>query len=245
MLEILAKRIEARSVLNVKGNYFKMDNRYCHGICIPFENSLNRFYNEKSSCLLEVGNALIIPKGTSYELDTINSGTVGLINFVGEVNIEELNLIEVLNPTKAQKLFADIENSESEYLKLSCFYRLVDYLAGNLLNMETDNVISVQLEYMKKHYGDTNIDNEFLAKMTNISEIYFRRIFKEITGVSPHKYLQNFRINTAKKLLKQNMLSIEEISVTCGFGSVYYFSNAFKKSEGMSPRQYAKMFRFI
>ena len=91
MIDISAHRIDARSVLNGKGNYFKMDKRYCNAICIPFKNSENRFYNEKGSFLLKTGNVLFIPQGTSYELETQQTGTVGLINFMGEMNFDNLS----------------------------------------------------------------------------------------------------------------------------------------------------------
>ena len=245
MLNIKAYYLDVRSFWNKLDNYFKMDKRYCNAICVSYDESRNRFYNESGSYILEKGKVLFIPQGVSYELQTEKSGYVGLINFMGSMELKDIELHEFDNYDKILNLFREMEMAESEYERLSKFYSLVDYIDRASADDYRNSAVYSQIEFIRENYSDSTISNDLLAKMTNISEIYFRKVFKETTGVSPHKFLLNIRISNAKKLLKQNTMTIEEISSACGFSNLYYFSYAFKKGEGMSPRDYAKMYRFI
>lgn len=66
----------------------------------------------------------------------------------------------------------------------------------------------------------------------------FRKMFKVITGHSPHQYHLNLRINKAKELLQTTELNINEIAYQTGFESEFYFSRFFKKKIGLSPTDY-------
>ncbi len=57
-----------------------------------------------------------------------------------------------------------------------------------------------------------------LAKLLGISRFHFSRLFKQTTGVSPHQYVMQQRIELAKQLLNQD-LSIAQIALSCGFNS--------------------------
>ena len=60
-------------------------------------------------------------------------------------------------------------------------------------------------------------------------------------GISPQKYLINFRLNQACKLMKNTELSIAEISRSVGYQDPLYFSKLFKKEKGLSPSKYRKL----
>ncbi len=65
----------------------------------------------------------------------------------------------------------------------------------------------------------------------------FRKIKKE-TNQSPTQYLMEFRLNLAKKQLKQQHNSISEVAYFCGFDSLSYFSTCFKKQFKINPSEY-------
>lgn len=79
-----------------------------------------------------------------------------------------------------------------------------------------------------------------LAKMCNVSPIYFRKLFKEYSGVSPIEYKLNALLSQAKQQLLYSDKSIGEIADALGFSSATYFCRAFKKSTGLTPLQYIK-----
>lgn len=83
---------------------------------------------------------------------------------------------------------------------------------------------------------DITVDE--LCKMSNVSKFNFMRKFKAATGSPVHKYIIDYRMMQAKKLLAASDLNIKEISTQVGFTDNMYFSRAFKKHCGMSPTEY-------
>ena len=87
-------------------------------------------------------------------------------------------------------------------------------------------------------HADQAINFDELAHKLGLSYSVFRHRFKQITGLAPNQYHIQVRLNKARELLKNSTLSIQRISDTLGFSSVYYFSRLFKKKVGASPLQY-------
>ena len=102
-------------------------------------------------------------------------------------------------------------------------------------------IIEPSIDYMNTHYEDINISLESLARLSNISTIYYRKVFNKIYNTSPIKYLIKIRINKAKELLRGDFISISDIAALTGFSSVYTFSKTFKKENGVSPTEYKKI----
>ena len=92
-----------------------------------------------------------------------------------------------------------------------------------------------------KEYCHEDIDFRVLAARMNLSYDCFRHRFKEITGLSPGKYLSDCRLNNAKRLLKESDLSCTEIALRCGFASSARFSMMFRRSLDLSPAEYRKI----
>lgn len=86
--------------------------------------------------------------------------------------------------------------------------------------------------------GDISVSN--LATNAEMSEVYFRKLFRSAYGVSPTEFIINCRIAYAKELLRENYLTLSEIAEFCGFSSASYFCRVFKKSTGMTPREIAE-----
>lgn len=77
-----------------------------------------------------------------------------------------------------------------------------------------------------------------LAGAAFLSEFYFARLFKEITGLTPHAYLANVRIERARALLAQTDLPVTRIAAEVGYRSPGHFARAFRAIVGLSPRAY-------
>ena len=87
-------------------------------------------------------------------------------------------------------------------------------------------------------YSRLSIDD--IAKKISYSKAYIFRQFKASTGKSVMEYYLELKIKTAKKLLKENELSIKEISEKLAFDTPNYFSKTFKKIVGFTPTEYKK-----
>lgn len=79
-----------------------------------------------------------------------------------------------------------------------------------------------------------------IAEDLNIGYEKFRKIFKDIMGVSPHSYVIQKRMDIAKTYLIDKNKSIKEIALELGFADAYAFSKQFRKCVGLSPSEFRK-----
>ncbi len=92
-------------------------------------------------------------------------------------------------------------------------------------------------QYLAKHSRES-IDMAGLARDLGLSYSRFRALFKQHTGVAPHQYQLDIRLNLARYWLVDSNLSVTKIAEELGYSSVYYFSRLFKKKVGCPPAAY-------
>jgi AraC family transcriptional regulator len=98
------------------------------------------------------------------------------------------------------------------------------------------------VEFMMAHLED-DIGLDELAASTNLSPFHFSRMFKATTGVPPHRYLGNLRLERAKELLAGTSLSVAEVAAAAAFSTAANFSRAFKQFTGVTPLEYRNLFQ--
>lgn len=96
------------------------------------------------------------------------------------------------------------------------------------------------IAYINEHLSE-NLSLSAIALELNISQYYFCRLFKQSTGMSPHRYLMQQRIERAKQLLRQSELTVTHVAIECGFANQSHFAKYFREHTGVSPRQFRKM----
>jgi transcriptional regulator GlxA family with amidase domain len=104
-----------------------------------------------------------------------------------------------------------------------------------------DDRIKKAEEYMQRHFeGDVTMER--LADQLGMSPRNFVRRFKAATGRLPTAYLQMLRISTAKEMLEDGRLPVQNICETIGYENVAFFRDVFKRHTGMTPAQYRSSF---
>jgi YesN/AraC family two-component response regulator len=108
-----------------------------------------------------------------------------------------------------------------------------------LLMQKKENEFLQKLdEVLEKHYGNPKLDVEFLANALIKSSVQLRRKIKAITNLTVIEYIRNYRLEIAKKHLRNSDLTISEIAYNVGFESISYFSKVFQDHCTMSPSEY-------
>ncbi len=101
--------------------------------------------------------------------------------------------------------------------------------------------VAKTLEYMETNYMH-RLTLSSISANVNLSSSYLCRIFKSEVGTSITNYLNNLRVRKAATLIKENTLSMKEISSMVGIDDQLYFSRLFKKCMGISPSEYGKKY---
>lgn len=78
-----------------------------------------------------------------------------------------------------------------------------------------------------------------IAGVSGYHEQYFIKLFRQSTGVTPHRFLVNQRLKEARRLLSEE-LTITEIAERTGFSEVNSFCRAFRSEFGISPSEFRK-----
>ena len=99
--------------------------------------------------------------------------------------------------------------------------------------------IKMVLDYINEHYQEQLTVKE-LTEMSNYSEYYFMKLFKQYTGKTVASYLNDFRLEKAKVLLLHSDRSITEIALDVGFNNTSYFIKKFQQANLVSPHKYRK-----
>ena len=95
------------------------------------------------------------------------------------------------------------------------------------------------LAYLHKHYAEKVTIND-IATAVNVSPKECIRSFKKSIHQTPIEYLLNYRIEQAKKLLRQSELTITDVALQAGFSTSAYFSKIFRERVGQTPREYRR-----
>ena len=92
-------------------------------------------------------------------------------------------------------------------------------------------------EYIRNNYMK-EISMQDAARVMNYSDAYFCKLFKQCFDQNFTSYLTNFRVNEAKKLLKNRNISVKDVGMQVGYYDSNYFAKVFKRITGMIPSEY-------
>jgi AraC family transcriptional regulator len=80
-----------------------------------------------------------------------------------------------------------------------------------------------------------------VARQCGLSRQYFTKAFKATTGLAPHRWLQQHRIQHAKRHLSETSLPIADIAIRCGFADQSHLTRVFTTLVGLSPAAWRRL----
>ncbi len=95
------------------------------------------------------------------------------------------------------------------------------------------------IAYINEHL-EKNLTITEIAETVGMSPYHFARAFKQSTGIPPHRYLVERRIEQAKILLNQTDLSVAQIATRVGFATPSHFTTVFRKHLKTTPNAYRR-----
>ena len=117
------------------------------------------------------------------------------------------------------------------YLQLDCH--------SNLRSEEKvcalpNRILSRVREKIEANLG-SDLSLNSLARESGYSRAHFLRMFRSATGLTPHQYVMNQRINRARHCLQSEGSSIVDIAVSCGFSSQAHMTSVFRRRLEITP----------
>jgi signal transduction histidine kinase/DNA-binding LacI/PurR family transcriptional regulator/CheY-like chemotaxis protein len=105
------------------------------------------------------------------------------------------------------------------------------------ISVEAKRLVRSAMVYLHENFAQS-ISRQDIAKHIGVSEDHMTFCFRQELGVTPNLYLQRYRINQAKRMLKETDQSITSIAFSVGFSDSGYFSRIFRRETGMSPEKF-------
>ena len=102
-----------------------------------------------------------------------------------------------------------------------------------------ESIIDGILDYIERNYQES-LKLAVIAELFGYNSSYLGKLFYKVTGKTFNVFLDEVRIENAKKLLSEDRWKIYEIAQMTGFGTVDYFHKKFRKYTGTSPAEYRK-----
>jgi len=170
-----------------------------------------------------------------------------------EIKARSLELIVLLSRAAVEAGAEEelIFGMNHEYIKeISGFTNMEDLTQwfSNIMNRFTDQVFNLRdikhadtifkaLAYIKENYMK-KISLEDVAGSVYLSPSYFSKIFKQEMKCNFNTYINLFRIESSKELLKDPTVELVDVASIVGFEDQSYFSKVFKKIVGISPGKF-------
>jgi AraC family transcriptional regulator len=107
----------------------------------------------------------------------------------------------------------------------------------NFTSALPDNKIKRAREYIETHLA-SELSLDRIAETAALSTYHFARSFKAATGISPHRYVTQRRIEAAKSLLLSTELPIHEIARQVGISNQSHFTTHFRNFVGCTPKAF-------
>ncbi len=200
------------------------------------------------------GSIALIPRNTAHAYKTSAGGIWEFYWLHPDGLLSELFLDAV---AENGILFSKTANDYSELMERLLSLSLSDsadndlaisHTVSEVFHLAAQNLVAPQsspslsekaIKYIKEHYGEKISVGE-IADSLFVSENHLIRVFKKDVGVTPHKYLNDYRILTGAYFLKSSNLGIEQIARSVGFSSASLFITTFKQMYGCTPKAYRK-----
>lgn len=221
-------------------------NRPFYGFAYMCDN-MEVIFENGTSLKAEKNSIVFFPKHSNYIVETEkHGGRCYAINFD---MYEEIELKEFLfTPKNSQELLKHFQNAERiwrtramGYYEKSCselytiLFKLKQELSKEYMPQDKSSKILPAVKFINENYTSENISIAYLASLCGISEVYFRKIFRNVYGTPPLQYINFLKLTHAKELIISGECSVHKAAELSGFFDDSYFSREFKKEFGISP----------
>ena len=202
---------------------------------------------------IQPGTVRFLPRGSFERYDVVreeNGECIDVFFYTDRPISEKAFTIDMCKNVRIGNLFKKIFSLwavKEEGYRFRCMSLLYEILTeiqnAQLSPRRHAQKIQKALDKIHTSFLTETMRIEELADLCGIKVSYFTRLFKEIYGMPPAKYVIHLKLEHACELLKLERYSITRIAALSGFSDVYFFSRQFKSYMGISPTAYANKYK--
>ena len=179
---------------------------------------------------------------TYYEADEVNPWNYIWIGFEANENVIKdlppvIKCPEAFDVFNAMKIKSEIFSGGRATYLIARIWDLLTLISDK--SGERIDYVEKALDFIHSEYMH-GITVEEISDKLKLDRTYFSTLFKRKIGVSPKKYLSDYRMNVAASLITENRTSVSVAAFSAGYSDVFNFSKMFKKHFGVSPKNYVK-----
>lgn len=176
--------------------------------------------------------------GNDHNIFTARSKKYAVINSA----MEALNRTPELEKQKGKYILA-LQNAKDNQSLLEVIHEIFQTLEESQKKRQKnrkEGCTECAKTYIDQHFEDPMIGLYSIAEMLGISNSYLSTSFKKQYGLGIAQYINQLRIEKAKKMILNTDYSIKEIAFRVGFTSDMTFIRVFKQFENVTPGKYKK-----
>lgn len=228
--------------------------RHWDSFAIHLSGECDYHFQDGTDIRVKKGSLIYLPYGAVYTMDilTPNFSYIVCDGRVDRESVRQYFCYDTKNPEVYEKLFQKLRQTyhsvaadsrpEAMSILFQIYAQIVRDSHPSYLSSTSRAVVERMASYVHNHIYDPNLSVDKLVYLSELSETHFRRLFQQVYGMTPSKYIMYARIKQAKSLMDMQELTLQDISVQCGFSSYTYFCTAFKAATGQNPSIYRQKF---
>ncbi|MDF2941864.1 MAG: hypothetical protein K0S01_722 [Herbinix sp.] len=181
----------------------------------------------------------------SMKAGTLNSYKMNMIHhdllqiFYGYLQEHNIQVDKLLQDKVTRQMNDTAEYSVFDMIKY------VNYMFDRITELimevqQTTTIVEKAKKYIQQHYTEA-IDRNDVANNVYLTPNYLSKLFNKETGVTIRDYVNQLRIDEAKRLLNTTRKAISTIAMDVGYENISYFSTVFKKYCGCNPDNWRKL----
>lgn len=212
---------------SLKTDFVIKKNSHVHAICIFIKkNKFKNYVNEVYPKQVITDHFFDSQKNTIIRYDRMDNNSI--------------KLIQDLKNIKVGGVFFDFIFKGTVFALLSYY---IDILVFDKVIIEKVFATDFSAIITSQTFLAQNAENSFpgielLSQKALMSESKYKKLFKKVTGLTPHAFFQENKLQLAKQILETRKKTVFEVSNQLNFVNSSYFSKQFKKHFEMSPKDY-------
>lgn len=194
------------------------------------ENDVSYFEKLFDAMMASGPSDVVVVRALCYKLSNI------LIDYLIEIGMGK-SIVE----KKRKQLQVEMNNfqvvRDMIFYTRKMYFDILQFEMPNKDDYYTELVTDVK-NYIGENYTSEYLNVSSVAEHFSFSLDYMSKLFKAYTGEPLSNYITNVRLEKATILLRDTVISVQDIAKMTGYSSAGYFTKVFKAKEGITPTEY-------